>query len=151
MTQLSPHFMLEELIRSQVATRNGLDNTPDPAIVANLIRLATALETVRAVLGNRPIQIDSGYRSPIVNGLVGGVASSAHCDGRAADFICPDFGDPKAICQELVIAGVAFDQLIFEGSWVHFGIPIAGIGGRKMQLTAHFSPSSGTTYTTGFA
>lgn len=120
-TMLSPHFALEEMVISQTASRLNIDNTPSPAVIANLTTLAAALERVRAVLG-QPMSIDSGYRSPMLNKAVGGVPGSAHITGYAADFICPAFGSPLDICRKLATAGIPFDQMIQEGTWVHFSV-----------------------------
>lgn len=144
---LSEHFSLDELTRSDYAIRYGLDNTPPDWALANLVRLARSLETVRKVLGH-PIYINSGYRSALVNKGIGGSRNSAHVRGLAADFVCPGFGSPLAICRELVLAGVPFDQLIYEGGWVHFAISAPGEGARKSILTAHFKGGS-VSYTTG--
>lgn len=119
---LSENFSLEEMTISQTATRRGLDNTPDGDVVLHLRVLAAALERVRAALGGLPMHIDSGYRSPALNMAVGGVADSAHLTGYAADFICPPFGAPIDICRKLATAGVPFDQMIEEGTWVHFSV-----------------------------
>lgn len=115
---LSPHFTLEELIHSQTADRKGLDNTPNAPILNNLTITAANLENVRKLLGN-PISISSGYRSPAVNRAVGGVATSAHTQGWAVDFICPAFGSPKEIVDAIKAEGIKLDQCIEEGTWVH--------------------------------
>ena len=125
MTHLTPHFSLDELTLSQTAARQGLDNTPTEAAMKNLKRLAETLEKVRAVLGERPILISSGYRSPKVNAAVGGSKSSAHMHGLAADFTCPSFGTPIMICEVLepLLDDLAIDQLIHEyAAWVHLGL-----------------------------
>jgi uncharacterized protein YcbK (DUF882 family) len=83
MTALSTHFTLEELTSSQWAARNGVDNTPGPAELANLKRLAQALEVVRYTLGS-PVLVSSGYRSPTVNRMIGGASSSFHWRWRAS-------------------------------------------------------------------
>ena len=140
---LSPHFTLAELTASQTAVRLGIDNTAPPHVVGNLARLAGALERVRAALGS-PVHINSGYRSPQLNAHIGGSKTSAHMDGRAADFVCPGFGSPRAVCQELILAGVPFDKLIYEGTWVHYQIPREAEGWRRMILTAKFNHGSVT-------
>lgn len=117
-TRLSPHFDLAEFTTSQTAERKGLDNTPSPEIIARLRETAGRLEAVRSYLG-KPLLISSGYRSAAVNAAVGGVATSAHVQGWAADFICPGYGAPLAICQALAKSKIAFDQVIQEGTWVH--------------------------------
>ena len=61
---LSEHFSLEELTASEVAARGGLDNTPSPEAMWNLMRLAEGLELVRAALRNNAVHLTSGCRSP---------------------------------------------------------------------------------------
>jgi len=119
---LSTHFTLAELTVSEAAARHGVDNTPDERALRNLERLAELLEQVRALLGV-PILVSSGYRSPVVNHLVGGSDSSAHMRGLACDFIAPKFGPPLEVCREIVRSGIMFDQLIHEfGRWTHIGL-----------------------------
>jgi hypothetical protein len=145
---LTDHFTLAEMVASQTAARHGIDNTPPPAIIANLQRTAQMLERVRVVLGSKPILISSGYRSPTLNAAVGGVSTSAHTQGLAADFICPGFGSPIEICRKLMVSGLDFDQLIQEGTWVHIGLAADGKRPRRELLTAHFGPH-GATYSGG--
>jgi len=145
MDKLTDHFSLAEMTVSETAARKGIDNTPSPAIIKNLTRTAQLLERVRVLLGSKPILVSSGYRSPALNAAVGGSKTSAHMQGLAADFICPGFGTPLAICQRLDSLGVEFDQLIQEGTWVHIGLAAEGIKPRRQVLTARFS-SRGTTY-----
>ena len=141
---LSPHFSLAELIGSQVATRQSIDNTPAPAIVANLTRLAILLEQVRALVG-APITISSGYRSPALNKAVGGAGNSAHVLGLAADISTNKLA-PKALALLIRQSGILFDQLIYEGTWVHIGLS-AGAP-RRQVLTAKFAGGS-VSYVTG--
>ena len=141
---LSQNFSLAELVASQVATRKGIDNTPAPAIVANLTRLAALLEQVRALVG-APIAISSGYRSPALNKAVGGAANSAHVLGLAADISTPKLA-PKALALLIRQSDIAFDQLIYEGTWVHIGLS-AGTP-RRQVLTAKFA-GGGVSYVAG--
>ena len=135
---LSPHFSLAELVSSQVATRKGIDNAPAPAIVANLTRLAALLEQVRALVG-APIAISSGYRSPALNKAVGGAANSAHVLGLAADISTAKL-TPKALALLIRQSDIAFDQLIYEGTWVHIGLSTGVL--RRQVLTAKFAGGS---------
>lgn len=145
-TLLSPHFSLEELTHSEIAVRRGLGNVPLPGVQENLKKLAMALEDVRKLLAV-PMLISSGYRSPEVNRAVGGAETSAHCAGWAADFIAPAFGTPQQIAKAIVASGLAFDQVIYEGTWVHFSVDPRM---RRNVLTAHFRPS-GVAYSEGIA
>ena len=116
---MTPNFTLAELTR----TDTGLPNTPDADQLANLERLAATLERVRRVLGDNPLRVTSAFRSRAVNKAVGGSPTSAHVLGLAADFTCPRFGPPLAVCQAIEAAGIEFDQLIHEyGQWIHLGI-----------------------------
>ena len=117
---LSPNFSLAELTISEFAAHMEIDNTPGPAALANLHRLAIALEKVRAWLG-RPVIIRSGYRSPGVNKGVGGARKSAHLIGLAADRHLK--GVAARSGRALRMSGIVYDQLIAErGTWIHFAI-----------------------------
>jgi hypothetical protein len=132
---LSPHFALSEFTISETAGRHGLDNTPPPEIVEELRKMAALMERVRTLLGDKPIQITSGYRAPAVNAAVGSSAFSHHCKGQAVDFICPGFGTPREIAEALLphLHTLEIDQLIWEfGSWVHLSHHDTP---RKMALT----------------
>jgi putative chitinase len=83
--QLTRHFSLDELTVSETARRLGMPNQPaGMQHMANLRRLAEYLEQVRA-LWRRPVAVMSAYRSPAVNRAVGGVPTSDHALGLAAD------------------------------------------------------------------
>lgn len=114
MDSLSPHFTLAEM----TATSHG-PNVPPPEAVEHLQVTAAGMEQIRGLLGDRPIHVNSGYRSSAVNAAVGGVATSAHLTGYACDFVCPGFGTPLEICHVLATSPLKFDQLIQEGTWVH--------------------------------
>ena len=145
MIKLSEHFTLEELTFSATAQRKQIDNKPPAEVLDNMKRLAAGLEEVRAALGNKPMRINSGYRSPKLNRAVGGARLSAHMAGYAADFVCPEFGSPLKIVKALAATGIQFDKLIQEGTWVHISFAPEA---RRQMLTAHFGPN-GTSYTAG--
>ena len=142
---LTPHFSLAELTFSATAQRRQIDNSPPPSVLRNLNQLAVGLEDVRAALDGLPIRINSGYRCPALNRIVGGARLSAHLDGWAADFVCPDFGSPLEIVRALAKSDITFDKLIQEVTWVHISFAPEG---RRQLLTAHFGVG-GTTYTAG--
>ena len=120
MTQLSPHFTLDEFTTSQTAARLGISNDPPLEVVAHLKRTADGLERVRAILNNNAIHINSGYRSLKVNAAVGSKATSQHVTGEACDFICPTWGTPEKIMRAVEDSAIDYDQLILEfDSWVH--------------------------------
>jgi len=116
--KLTEHFTLAELTQSSTALRTGIKNIPSPNTIGNLKILCEGLEQIRALLGS-PLFITSGYRSPTLNRFIGGSANSAHCLGFAADFKCPQFGDPVDIVAAIKASGIKYDQCINEGFWVH--------------------------------
>ena len=119
---LSPNFTLDELTASQTAARKGLDNTPNATEVANLVRVAALLEEVRTLL-NKPILINSGFRSKAVNDAVGSRDTSQHRIGCAADIRVPGM-TPKEVVEACIAANIPFDQIIEEfGSWTHISVP----------------------------
>ena len=122
------YFKLSEFINSATANRLGIDNTPSFEVVDNLNRLADYLDGIRAKFG-KPILVSSGYRCPMLNKAVGGVVSSQHLKGLAADLTCADMEKLLSIIRETK----GFDQLITEhnkGSksyWIHLSVaPVFG-------------------------
>lgn len=133
--RLSENFTLEEMTFSETAARQGISNVPNKFIVEELKRLCLeALEPLRGRLG-RPIIVTSGYRSPVVNSLVGGSKSSSHVHGRAADVKVHGVA-PIDVCRACVDAAIPFDQVIHEfGLWCHIAIAPVGVLPRKQLLT----------------
>lgn len=136
---LTPNFTLAELIESDWAVRNGVDNAPNsPLVMANLYKVAVLLEQVRKLCGNKPIFISSGYRSPKVNAAVGGAWNSDHLIGEAVDFRIPAFGTPLQVAQAIAASSIKFGQLIMEGTWVHMSLPSGDATKDCEVLTAKF-------------
>lgn len=127
--QITEHFSLKELTRSETARRLGLQNVPSAAEMANIQYTAERLEEIRAYVG-RGIVVTSCFRSERVNKAVGGSPTSAHRFGLAAD--CDAIGlTSLAFAKEIIKmrdeGEITFDQLILEfpergdGAWVHVG------------------------------
>ena len=122
MIQLTKHFTLSEFIRSEKAQANGIDNTPSLEAVSNLQYLCQqVLEPLRLWAG-RPVVINSGYRCPHLNQLVGGVPNSQHQTGEAADIRLPDKATGQ-LYAEYIHEHCRYDQLLFESNghsqWLH--------------------------------
>lgn len=131
--QLSNNFTLEELTFSQTAEREDIDNTPDATVLKNLVYTAEQLELVKQALNNNPVLISSGYRSPKLNKVVKGSATSQHLLGKAVDFTSPKFGSPREIVEAIRKTNIQYDQLILEfGRWVH--ISFTKTNSRKQAL-----------------
>ena len=137
---LTPHFTLEEF----TTTSTSLDNTPSKETLEVLRTTAFYMEQVRELLGNVSIKVNSGYRSPEVNAKAGGSKTSAHLLGYAVDFTASGH-TPLTIANVLAKSNLKFDQLIYEGTWVHISFDPKM---RREVLTAH--RNGGTiTYTKG--
>ena len=114
------NFSFNELTK----TDSGLDNIPDDMnVIKNLVRLSEFLQTIRNEL-QLPIIVNSGYRSPEVNAKVGGVSSSYHCKGLAAEIKCSDMDKLLTILHSHLMD---IDQLgIYYNSttqlWFHVGL-----------------------------
>lgn len=142
MTNLSAHFTLEELTFSQVALRTGLDNVPGPLDKENLIHLCESLlEPARTILGV-PIHIDSGFRSHLINSVVGGALNSAHLSGQAADIV--PIGMPVLEAFDILRGNnLPFDQIIYEcAAWIHISIAPRNTTARRQALTATGRPGA---------
>ena len=115
------YFTIHELTHSDTAHQKGINNTPPPAIKVKLTSLINnLLDPIREAWGS-PISVNSGYRCPVLNKADGGVSTSQHQKGEAADITV---GSPELNRQlfDLIAKGdFDFDQLIDESnySWVH--------------------------------
>lgn len=96
--QLTPHFSLNELTRSDTAKRLDIRNEPNDVQIANLHTLAEGLEQVRTKLNSNPIWVTSGFRSMDLNRVIKSKDTSYHTYGLAADFTCPGYGDVLKLC-----------------------------------------------------
>ena len=111
--KLSNHFTLAEFCNFSKYP----DNLPTPQVVFNLkYGCQYLLEPARREVG--PIIINSGFRNPRVNALVGGVNNSQHLLGQAADI------RPKDPCQfqrlvDFLRANEYTDQLLTGNGWLH--------------------------------
>lgn len=115
------YFTLEELTRSAVAERCGIDNRTSAEAAANLRRLAeTVLDPARRKLGI-PIYVNSGYRCLELNRRVGGVRNSYHTKGRAAD-LDTRCGRNRELFS--ILEGLPHKELIWEhgGVWIHVAL-----------------------------
>jgi hypothetical protein len=122
---LSKNFTLNELTKSQEATRLGIDNTPNEEQILNLkILCEKILQPVRDFYG-MPLSISSGYRSVALCEVIGSSAKSQHTKGQAADFEI--FGVANKEVAEFIVKNLEYDQCILEfwnenepnSGWVH--------------------------------
>lgn len=113
------NFTIMELVKSNIAKKNKIDNTPDSQSLKYMLELIKyCLQPIRDKLG-KPMIITSGYRCKELNKKVGGVPTSQHCKGQAVDFYVKDMSIQQVV-DFIKESGVEFDQLINEyNKWVH--------------------------------
>ena len=124
---MNNYFSLPEFLYSETALKNGISNLPDFWVIDNIReKLLPALNELREAWGS-PINITSGFRCKELNDKIGGVKTSLHLKGLAAD-LYPGNGDFK-LFEYFVpefFQDKPFDQIILEQSgsskWIHFGI-----------------------------
>ena len=129
--KLSEHFTLGEMTKS---SHSNIYNVPTHEVIYNLKNLCKWLEVLRERSGG-PVSINSGYRSPQLNKKVGGVPTSNHLTGCAADIRVADMEQLiryAAILLDYVDeTGEEFDELLLERNrfgafWLHFAVKPKG-------------------------
>ena len=126
--KLTANISLDELTKSQIAERKGINNNPNPAQIENLKALAVnILQPVRSHF-DKPLIISSGFRTAQLCIEIGSVPTSQHCaDNNAA---AADFEIPGVDNRELALwikSELEYDQLILEfykdneptSGWIH--------------------------------
>lgn len=127
------YFTIKELIRSNTAISRSIDNTPEQDEIKALTDLVdNVLDPLREWYG-KPIIVNSAYRSVALNKAVGGVYSSQHVKGQAADITGGSKSENKKLFN-YIKDNLDFDQLIDEKnlSWVH--VSFKKNGNRKQVL-----------------
>ena len=144
---LSEHFTLGEMCYSATAEAKKIPNIPLKQHITAMQNLCErGLEPLCCHLG-LPIKVNSGYRCQLLNQMVGGVSTSQHLKGEAADITIPrshrPFGHPTDEQAARLIMRYAeqyadFDQLILEHRgnswWVHISCRIDFRKNRKQVL-----------------
>ena len=133
--QLTANFRLSEFERSDTATEHKIDNSVPAAVLPNVKRLAEFLQELRDKQGFKRVLISSGYRGDALNRMVGGVSTSSHSLGLAADISVPGM-TAEELFQAVIKSGLQFDQVIQEfGRWVHVGLSTGKPRGEKLRAT----------------
>lgn len=138
-------FTYYEFIKSETATKLGIDNTPtDDTIQDNILELMRIMDKIREkwteyctlnCLPNPEIIITSGYRCNALNKAVGGSKTSAHRIGAACDFEANNGhnGELFNLIVNMIEKGeIKCSQLIWEKGdkqnpdWIHFALYAGG-------------------------
>lgn len=132
---MGKYFSLAELTASATAKRRGIDNTPPPTVKVKLdVLINKCLDPIRAGWG-KPLRVTSGFRSPVLNRAVGGVADSQHVKGEAADLSAGSREENLRLF-EYIRKNHDFDQIIDEngGAWVHVSYRAGGNRREALRL-----------------
>lgn len=134
-TKLSENFTLEELCATSHKEFQKKNLEYGKTIKTRLENLANFLEEVRVVCDS-PLLITSGVRCPELNKAVGGVATSQHVTGHAADIIPQKNGSVQDHFCKIFKSHLIYDQLILEEAkgkvWIH--ISYNSMKGRREAL-----------------
>jgi len=152
--QLSKNLSLNEVIKSNTATRKGIDNTPTEEHLKNLKYLAEKVfQPIREHFGV-PIYVSSGYRSKDLNEVIGGSPRSFHSHGLALDL--DQDGRNKGVSNADVFyfikENLQFTELIWEfgdetnPNWVHVAIAPGREDEKKIKIAKRVD--NRTTYST---
>lgn len=142
---LSEHFTLAEMAFSEIALRKGLDNTPNDEQIDNLISLCENLLEPARLLLDAPFHVTSGFRSKVINRLVGGAVDSVHPEGLACDFKPYGWKLEDAFDVLRLSPRLIYDQVIIEcGTWIHISQPRSGVRARREMLVAKGTPGNWT-------
>ena len=137
--KFSKYFTLEELVRSETATRKGITNKPTKAQEVQLRELCKyVLDPIREHFGE-PIRVTSGYRCAKLNEAIGGSPKSQHMakNGDSAvdfKFLGNRVDLPKVFKWITEESNLIFDQCISEflpDGWIHISYVSAGKPNRK--------------------
>lgn len=124
MGTITKDFSYREFERSEVAEAKHICNVITSFEVRDSILTLTenVLQPLRDAWG-KPLKVNSGYRCKALNAAVGGVPTSQHVKGEAADIAA---GDPVKLARLAVKLGLPFDQMILYPTFVHFSHRLNG-------------------------
>ncbi|MFI3315110.1 MAG: D-Ala-D-Ala carboxypeptidase family metallohydrolase, partial [Rikenellaceae bacterium] len=129
--KISDHFALEEFTQSTTAKRLGIQNEPEQYQKENIKNLVIKLlEPLRKLYG-LPLKINSGYRCSELNRAVGGVDTSQHLLGEAADVACEN---PQHLLNKLKDSNLDFDQAILYPTFLHLSLKSVGENRKSLIL-----------------
>ena len=139
------------MVKSNTATRLGIDNNPDDWDIENLRAIAENIfQPIRDHFGV-PIGVSSGYRGKDLNKAIGGSKYSQHMTGEALDLDADMYGKiTNADIFKFVKNNLHWDQMIWEfgddeePNWVH--ISYKPSGGNRKQIKRAYRDSKGVHY-----
>ena len=130
MGTISKDFSFSEFENSKIAKEKNICNAIHSLAVRDAIKslVDDVLQPLRDIAGV-PLHINSGYRCDELNTAVGGVPTSQHVKGEAADIAFPK---PIELARMAVDNYLPFDQMIIYPTFVHFSHKLKG--GQRHQV-----------------
>lgn len=116
------YFSFDELTHTETGISNSIPIAETNPILHNILLLRTVLNVIRGIIGV-PIHVNSAFRSREVNAAVGGVSTSNHCLGRAADITCSELPELFELCMKLQNSGVLSECILYsDRNFIHIAI-----------------------------
>lgn len=142
--KFSKFFELEELVRSETATRKGITNKPTKSQEVQLQNICKlVLDPIREHFGE-PIRVTSGYRCAKLNEVIGGSSKSQHMakNGDCAvdfKFLSDSIDLVKVFKWITEESKLSYDQCISEflpNGWIHISYRTTGKPNRNKNTIA---------------
>ena len=120
MENISKHITFTEATYSPTAVKLGINNNPDKAQLEAMQLVAEKCFEPLRLWYNKPIKINSFFRSDLLNRAVKGSLTSQHKKGEAIDLDAGSKEENKKLF-DWIKANLVFDQLLneYNYSWVH--------------------------------
>lgn len=136
MGTISKNFSYREFEESDIAKRKGITNVITTVQVRDSIKalVDNVLQPLRDAWGQSLI-VNSGYRCPELNKAAGGVETSQHVKGEAADIHC---GEPRKLAQLAYDLKLPYDQMILYPNFVHFSHKLSGSQRREVLYNRRY-------------
>ena len=124
MGTISKNFSYREFEASNKADEKGICNVIMTFEVRDAVKalVDTVLQPLRDAWG-KPLHINSGYRCQELNKEVGGMPTSQHVKGEAADVACDK---PVELARLAAAMHLPYDQMILYPTFVHFSHRLKG-------------------------
>jgi len=132
------NFKANDFFKSKTGDEHKIDNLKEflkqpnyQEMLLDGIHLARQMQKLRGLLNNIyqnkigkeiTIVINSAYRCPKINSLVGGSQKSQHMQLQACDFYSPELENIRLgdILRAVKEAKFEVDQMLVEETWIHF-------------------------------
>jgi len=124
MVRISKHISYKEGTHSNTATRRRIRNEPNETQLEAMKLLAKKVFEPLRIHFDKPIRVNSFFRSAALNKAIGGSRTSQHCTGEAIDIDATNGITNKQLF-DYIKDNLEFDQLIWEygtdeePDWVH--------------------------------